>query len=609
MQHTANLTLPSILSLYKLDFLLQDYLATGGMLAASTPAISLMLIYGSAITATHLAGRLQGGDFIDEKITSPDVMRPAAALAMSPILEHAPLRGTTTTGADNVLWRADVGQSVQRDVSSKQRVAEEASRQFTSGLASAAATSASRAGETFDGRAMGWSYEASGSQTDRALLQEAESLTHRYAESGLSSRQFAAALSAGIGASNKSDPGAVTKSIKGALRGGGTLTGTYATNEQLQDQIADDIARRVSSDRDFSARVAEGVKSDLQSGARNVFAERLSEEERSTLQRQASDTLSASRSLERSESMAERFGTLGSYRAVEIGHAVASDPALMDQHVRSTRPPGPHRGSPAPRQLLELRRRLCRPRAGQRRGRHGAAPGLRGRGSAAHAPGAADGARGGVRDSRRRLRRSAAGRHRTGAQRRSGGAGPGLWRAHVRRWTAADLRDPRSQTDGVRGEVLGHRRLTGERYDPSEVDRSHERYRGDTADFGGGARGDVREQKRDQYAEMLREQAMLPRPYPQIAADEIGGFLTKFAQSGALARAGLGGIVEKFGDDATEQTGDVGGSAEGGGQRLAGGARCTDRHAHGPGAGVRPDGRADGVLPCRQRVVPAGRSP
>jgi len=47
---------------------------------------------------------------------------------------------------------------------------------------------------------------------------------------------------------------------------------------------------------------------------------------------------------------------------------------------------------------------------------------------------------------------------------------------------------------------------------------------------------------------------MLPRPYPQIAADEVGGFLTKFAQSGALARAGLGGIVEKFGET-LEQSG------------------------------------------------------
>jgi conjugal transfer mating pair stabilization protein TraG len=545
LQHTANLTLPSILALYKLDFLLQDYLATGGMLAASTPAISLMLIYGSAITATHLAGRLQGGDTIDEKITSPNLMRPAPALAMSPILEHAPLRGTTTTGADNVLWRADVGQSVQRDVSSKQRVAEEASRQFTSGLASAATTSASRAGETFDARAMGWSYESSGSQTDRAVLQEAESLTHRYADSGLSSRQFAAALSAGIGASGKSDPGAVTQAIKGALRGGGTLTGTYTTNEQLQDEIADDIARRVSSDRDFSARVAEGVKSDLQSGARNVFAERLSEEERSTLQRQASDTLSASRSLERSESMAERFGTLGSYRAVEIGHAVASDPALMDRlYDRLDR-----LGLTGDHQRLASSWSYADVFADREQANAAAGMALLlgyGEGDRQLTPleqqtareagfGILADAFGGPRPAGIEPGRNAD----------LDGRVPGYGAAQGQT-NDGNLRDPRSQTAGVHGEVAGHRRSTGERYDPSEVDRSHERYRGDTAAFGGGARDDVREEKRNQYAEMLREQAMLPRPYPQVAADEVGGFLTKLSQSGALARAGLGGIVEKL---------------------------------------------------------------
>ena len=332
LQSTANLDIPSILSLYKLDFLLQDYLATGGMLAASTPAISLMLIYGSAITATHLAGRLQGGDFIDEKITSPDVVRPAPALSLSPLQENAPLRGTTLTGADTVLWRADVGTTLSRDQSSKARFAAEASQQFTSGLASVATSSAARAGETFEGRAMGWSYESTGSQTDRALLQEAESLSHRYAESGLSSQQFAAALSAGIGASNKADRGVLTRGdSERAPRGGGTLTGSYATNTQLQDQIADDVAQRVTRDQDFATRLAEGVKADLQSGARTVFTERLSEEERSTLQRQASETVSTARAFEQSESLAARFGTLGSYRAVEIGHAVASDPALMER--------------------------------------------------------------------------------------------------------------------------------------------------------------------------------------------------------------------------------------------------------------------------------------
>ena len=120
---------------------------------------------------------------------------------------------------------------------------------------------------------------------------------------------------------------------------------------------------------------------------------------------------------------------------------------------------------------------------------------------------------------------------------------------------AGNLRDPRARTDGVRGDMADHRNLTSERYDPTEVDRSHERHRGDAAAFGGGASGDMRAQKRDQYAQLLREQAMLPRPYPQIAADEVGGFLTKFSQSGALARAGLSGIVEKFGEDTRERPG------------------------------------------------------
>ncbi len=103
--------------------------------------------------------------------------------------------------------------------------------------------------------------------------------------------------------------------------------------------------------------------------------------------------------------------------------------------------------------------------------------------------------------------------------------------------------------------MADHRRLTRERYDPTEVDRSHDRHRGDAAAFGAGASQDMRAQKRDQYAQLIKEQATLPRPYPQIAADEIGGFLTKFAQSGALARAGLNGIVEKFGRNSLSETG------------------------------------------------------
>ena len=59
---------------------LNDWLATAGMLAASTPAISLALLFGGAVTMTHLAGRLQGGDHINEKIAAPDVVQPGAVM-------------------------------------------------------------------------------------------------------------------------------------------------------------------------------------------------------------------------------------------------------------------------------------------------------------------------------------------------------------------------------------------------------------------------------------------------------------------------------------------------------------------------------------------------
>jgi conjugal transfer mating pair stabilization protein TraG len=556
LQSAGNLTLPSILSLYKLDFLLQDYLATGGMLAASTPAISLMLIYGSAITATHLAGRLQGGDHIDERITSPDVMRPAPALTMSPLMEHAPLRGTTTTGADNVLWRADVGQSVSRDLTSTRRAAEATTQAFTRGLASAAAASASRARESFDARAMGWSYESTGSQTDRALLQEAESLSRRYAESGLSSQQFAAALSTGLGVANRSDRAALTDSIKGALRAGGTLTGTYATNEQLQDQIADDIARRVTSDRELSARLAEGVKSDLQSGARNVFTERLSGEERSTLERQASETLTAARSLERSESLAERFGTLGSYRAVEIGHAVAANPNLREQlydRIDRLGLTGDHQrlaGSWSYAQVFADRE--------QARAAAGMAL-LLGYGEGERQLTANE--QQGAREAGLGILADAFGSPRTAGivperntNVEAATSSIGGTRAAVE---GAGMTDPRGATSGLQGEIAAHRGLTAERDDPTEVDRAHQRQRADIAAFGGEAGGGLRADKREHYAALLREAALLPRGYPQIAAEEVGGFLTKFVQSGGLARAGLGGIVERFGE-AYKATGDLG---------------------------------------------------
>jgi conjugal transfer mating pair stabilization protein TraG len=241
--------------------------------------------------------------------------------------------------------------------------------------------------------------------------------------------------------------------------------------------------------------------------------------------------------------MAERFGTLGSYRAVEIGHAVANDPALMDRMYDRLDRLG----------LIGDYQRLA--------GSWSYANVFADRDQANAAAGMA--LLLGYGEGERELTPTEQQMAREGGFGILSDAFGGPWpagivpgrNADLDGWApgyggvraevnAGNLRDPRAETSSLSGQVADHYRVTSERYDPTEVDRSHERRRGDATAFGHSSTGDVRSQKRDHYAQLLREQAMLPRPYPQIAADEIGGFLTKFSQSGALARAGLSGLAE-----------------------------------------------------------------
>ncbi|MCF8005109.1 MAG: conjugal transfer protein TraG N-terminal domain-containing protein, partial [Chromatiaceae bacterium] len=190
LANTANLDPFSFYGLMQLDQILQDYLATGGMLAAATPAIALMLIYGSAITATHLAGRLQGSDHIAEGNLAPPAMTTAPALAISAGFQSTPYAGTTALGAENVLPRFDMGTQASREAARTEQALMQSSQQFMHSLGQTATRSASQSGESFEQRALGFEYSSSASVTDRTLYSEGSSLARQYSETGLSSDQL-----------------------------------------------------------------------------------------------------------------------------------------------------------------------------------------------------------------------------------------------------------------------------------------------------------------------------------------------------------------------------------------------------------------------------------
>lgn len=127
----AGTAVPSFAGMLQMDSVLQTWIATGGMLASSVPAISLMLVYGSAITATHLAGRLQSGDAIDEKMASPDVAKNAPVMQSQSIFQNSALTGAAMTGATSLLSSFSVGNAVGSMVGSAKETMAQATQTFS----------------------------------------------------------------------------------------------------------------------------------------------------------------------------------------------------------------------------------------------------------------------------------------------------------------------------------------------------------------------------------------------------------------------------------------------------------------------------------------------
>lgn len=117
-----------------------DWIGTGALLAASTPMITLMLLFGSAMTAVGLANQLKGGDVIDEKQASPDAVKNGPAMNHAAGYSYSRAGGTVETGAS--VPQFEFGKSAQlatesarQDLaSSSSRMEEKFGREISSAL-------------------------------------------------------------------------------------------------------------------------------------------------------------------------------------------------------------------------------------------------------------------------------------------------------------------------------------------------------------------------------------------------------------------------------------------------------------------------------------------
>ena len=97
----------------------QDFLATGGMFIGAIPVVTLFIFSGSVYALNSLAGRMNGQDFINEKVASPDAISPAPLMqAMSQATTQFGVG--SATGYDNVLGSITYRAGGQSQISSSE---------------------------------------------------------------------------------------------------------------------------------------------------------------------------------------------------------------------------------------------------------------------------------------------------------------------------------------------------------------------------------------------------------------------------------------------------------------------------------------------------------
>ena len=133
----SSLSASGLNSMYALSStgdVLQHWIATGGMLAAATPVISLFIVTGSTYAFTSLASRISGSDHVDEKMQTPDLLKQGPVMQSQPAYNHNQFSGAMANGAESMISTFSLGSTLASGVSSAQALQSQKSEAFQSTL-------------------------------------------------------------------------------------------------------------------------------------------------------------------------------------------------------------------------------------------------------------------------------------------------------------------------------------------------------------------------------------------------------------------------------------------------------------------------------------------
>ncbi|OSZ41166.1 conjugal transfer protein TraG N-terminal domain-containing protein [Alcaligenes faecalis] len=295
----------SMYSLAGVNDVLQTWIATGGMLAASIPVISLFVVTGSTYAMTSIAGKIGGADHINERIVTPDAVNPAPYMQQHASQTNSPLTGTYATGGEELVGNATLGSTISSGIKSAADRQQAATQNFGQefGRALSSTTSSQQTGSVM--RQIGSNIQSVGTQQTNMLSRLADQYSKQNGWSSEQRNEFLGALSAGLATGASGAGQGANGSVSFGASGQAIDRSSVASSAQEAFKKIQELGWSDQDTQQLTEQLATGLTS--QSG--QTWAHGLGDDSIRSLKESANEVVSASQSYSK---FAEKRESLGS---------------------------------------------------------------------------------------------------------------------------------------------------------------------------------------------------------------------------------------------------------------------------------------------------------
>ncbi len=310
-----------------------SWVAVGGMMAAATPLLALMLLTGSYFAMTQLTNRMSGRDFTNEQIMAPALVQPAAVSSAGTLFEQegryvtGAVHGTRLRHGENAAPQIE-WENEARAVASETRESVASRTQSYQDVASASASrnlnSTERVSDAID---YVHSNSANHTQLDSAQMQEANKIAEKHLDMDRLSQHDKTFMRGAIGLGIST--GGIAKALAGApelaARFEAGVEKSRINEESSTDEVVSSLERATSETMSSSASIQEAIGTSDRAVQDSVFAEAMGVNRETRFTETAQGLEQASQKLSEVQSRQSEIGVEQDMSAVTFGQ-------MFEQH-------------------------------------------------------------------------------------------------------------------------------------------------------------------------------------------------------------------------------------------------------------------------------------